>query len=255
MAVLPYYDHAGITIYHGDCRDVLPGLDRAVIDAIISDPPYGIGYRPASAGTAVRPSSGRSKSGFKRNPRSLSRSNERSASPMHGDDSPFDPTPWLNFSRVLLWGADRWPALPPGGRMLCWDKSVGRGGADDFVDGEFAWCNWRERRNVFRMLWKGLACEKQGENNGFREHPTQKPIRLMIWCIERAGAQAQTILDPFMGSGTTLVAAKELGRRAIGIEIEERYCEIAARRLQQDMLPLDVGPTVPRRTEPEQMEI
>lgn len=96
----------------------------------------------------------------------------------------------------------------------------------------------------FELAWTTLdrppKAYHAGVNpDGRREHPTQKPLGLMRWCLTTAGGSG-TVLDPFMGSGTTLRAALDLGRRAIGIEIEERYCEIAARRLDQMVLPLAV---------------
>ena len=93
-----------------------------------------------------------------------------------------------------------------------------------------AWTNLDRPTRVFRFA----QCEQA--NEGPKSHPTQKPLNLMLWCLK--WVTAQTILDPFMGSGTTLVAAKNIGRKAIGIEIEERYCEIAAQRLSQEVLPL-----------------
>lgn len=90
----------------------------------------------------------------------------------------------------------------------------------------------------FTYRWNGMLQEHGGRAKEDRWHPTQKPLAVITWCILRAPSTVRTILDPFMGSGTTLRAAKDLGRRAIGIEIEERYCEIAAKRLAQEVLPL-----------------
>jgi site-specific DNA-methyltransferase (adenine-specific) len=160
----PYYEHEGIVIYHGDCREILPHLPR--VDAVITDPPYGINIGGAGtiggAGVVVPKDYGRSD----------------------------------------------------------WDKKPMS------ID--------QTRAKGFRHLWAGaLRASEQGAD--VRQHPTQKPVALLEWCIGMTNAQ--TILDPFMGSGTTLVAAKNLGRKAIGIEIEERYCEIAVKRLQQEVLP------------------
>jgi site-specific DNA-methyltransferase (adenine-specific) len=101
-----------------------------------------------------------------------------------------------------------------------------------FGDCELAWTN-SPRTSVSKVVieWNGLLGKEQA-----RVHPTQKPLALMVWCVEKYSEQHQTVVDPFMGSGTTLRAAKDLGRKAIGIEIEERYCEIAAKRMEQEIL-------------------
>jgi DNA modification methylase len=97
-----------------------------------------------------------------------------------------------------------------------------------------AWCSWEGA--IRRFVYSRGAALKDG-----KQHPTQKPEEVMVWCINQLPKRPKTILDPFMGSGTTLVSAKRLGYSAIGIEIEERYCEIAAKRLEQEVLPLEMG--------------
>ena len=226
IGIKPYYVDDWVCIIHGDCREVLPGLDG--VNVVISDPPYGINFNHSG-------SHGR----FNGQGQTIA-AGKRGAWPITGDDRPFDPSPWLVFPNVILWGADHfYPRLPDSGRWLAWNKLDGMESWDSFSDVEFAWHSAEGAARIFSMKWKGLACDKQGENNGLRQHETQKPERLMRWCIEQAKAAAKDlILDPFMGSGTTLRAAKDLQRHAIGIEIEERYCEIAARRCQQEVLNL-----------------
>jgi len=207
------------TLYLGDCLEVMDSL--GAVAAVVTDPSYGIGYVHGGAVRGEKAAVGQTKA-----------ANARGIVAIRGDAAPFDPSPFLGFERVLMWGADRYRArLPETGTFIAWDKSVGKGPADSFVDVEFAWCNWIEKRNCFRMLWKGLACDKRGENNGLREHPVQKPVRLMAWCLERMGSVV--ILDPFMGSGTTGVAAAQLGHAFIGVEIEERWFNIACRRIKE----------------------
>jgi site-specific DNA-methyltransferase (adenine-specific)/modification methylase len=205
-------------LIQGDCLDVLPLLGKA--DAVVTDPPYGIGY---------------AHSGF--HDGSIGRTaaaNKRGSPRIMGDERPFDPTPFLSFSNVLIWGADHFFArLPDSGRWLAWNKLGPFEPWDSFCDVEFAWHSKEAPARLFNMTWKGLACDKRGEENGLRHHTTQKPIRLMRWCIEQTGVAAgETILDPFMGSGTTGVACVKLGRKLIGIEIDEGYFEIACERIR-----------------------
>ncbi len=123
--------------------------------------------------------------------------------------------------------------LPDKGRFLAWNKLGDMEPWDSFSDVEFAWHSQDRAARIFSMKWKGLACDKVGENGGLREHTTQKPIRLMQWCIEEARVPlGATVVDPFMGSGTTGVACMNLGRKFIGIEIEPKYFDIACRRIE-----------------------
>ena len=210
----PYYQHAGITIFHGDCREVLPTLGK--FDLLLTDPPYGI-----DADNQKRNST-----------RGLL------APPRDYGSSEWDKRPipqWLLLwvmdmaNLQIVWGGNYY-SLPPCKGPLVWDKENGE---TDFADGEMAWNNLGIAMRIKRHLWNGMI-RKGGEE---RDHPTQKPLEVMSWCLSFA-PDAKTVLDPFMGSGTTLVAAKQLGRIATGIELEERYCEIAAKRLQQEYLPL-----------------
>ena len=144
---------------------------------------------------------------------------------------PFLPNHLLTFDSIILWGANHYASRLESARgWLVWDK---RGGipSNDQSDCELAWTNFLGVARLFHRYWNG------GGINEERWHPTQKPIGLMRWCIELAPPH-ELVIDPYMGSGTTLRAAKDLGRRAIGIEIEERYCEIAAKRLSQEVLAL-----------------
>jgi site-specific DNA-methyltransferase (adenine-specific) len=213
--VQPYYEDGSVTLYHGDCRDVELPADSA----LVSDPPYGVAERTA------RHSAGRSR---------LARNHD--FPPVHGDDEPFDPTSWLRFRQIVLFGAnhyaDRLPASPT---WLIWDKRDGLP-SNDNADCEMAWTNLGGPARLFRHRWMGML--RDSERNEPRVHPTQKPVALMSWVVSMTTG---AVVDPYMGSGSTLVAAKNLGRRAIGIEIEERYCEIAVKRLSQEILPLDVA--------------
>jgi len=119
--------------------------------------------------------------------------------------------------------------MPPASCWLIWDKE----NTGDFTDAEMAWTNYGTAVRLIRHRWNGMI----RKGNEDRYHPTQKPLDVMKWCIGKCPGEPKTILDPFMGSGTTLRAAKDLGRKAIGIDIEEKWCEIAAKRLSQEVLP------------------
>lgn len=209
----PYYSHGGITIYLGDCREILPSLSAATI---VSDPPYGMAL-------ASRSGVGRSKA-----------ATALDSYEIIGDDAPFDPAFIVDyFPQVILWGANHYASRLPDARCwLVWDKREG-GTSDDQGDCELAWTNLAGPERLFSHRWRGMI--KASERGMRRVHPTQKPVELMQWCIAKTGNHT-AIVDPFMGSGTTLVAAKNLGRPAIGIEIHEPYAEIAARRLSQEVL-------------------
>jgi hypothetical protein len=215
----PYYNRDGITIYCADCRDILPLLEPGSVDLVLTDPPYGMALDTDYSGF----------SGFG-GPRT-----GKCHMPVTGDDRPFDPSPLLAIpAKHVFWGAQFYASrLPDSGGWFVWNKrGDGKPSAICFGDCELAWTNLRKSVRLFSFMWHG--CKRWQAEPAY--HPTQKPVALMDWCINQAGAP-DTILDPFMGSGTTLRAAKDLGRRAIGIEIEEKYCEIAVRRLAQGVLP------------------
>lgn len=200
----PYYQRDGITIYHGDAREILPELPRA--DLLLSDPPYGMDYKPLRGGTGSK----------------------RWRHGIHGDAEPFDPAFLLGFDRVILFGAN-WYAdkLPPSGGWIVWDKTpdgVRAGWSGGHA--ELAWCSWGGRTLKYSLEWGG---PERGREPLY--HPTQKPVALMSYCLQHGGGES--VCDPFMGAGATLRAAADIGRPAVGIEIDERYCEIAANRMAQ----------------------
>jgi site-specific DNA-methyltransferase (adenine-specific) len=218
------------TLYLGDCLSVLPTLPQA--DVMVTDPPYGINYVFGGGGQ------GRTFDGHGNVLAAIQLAGD--TRPIHGDDRDFDPTPILGSApRVLLFGADHFRArLPHGGRFLAWDKSVGVGPADSFTDCEFAWSNVPTlKRNVYRHLWKGL-CRKKTTHDFFgwgqrRGHVSQKPVGLMRWCIETLRCPpGGVVLDPYMGSGSTGVAAITLGMRFVGIEIAREHFDTACERIR-----------------------
>jgi len=192
-------------LYLGDCLDVMPLLDK--VDAVVTDPPYGIG----ADNHARNKSNGWTqwkKGGW---------DNYRP------DKSIFDLM--LNASNEqIIWGGNYFTDfLPPTMRWLIWDK-----GQRDFslADFEMAWCSQQKAARIFNYpRAKALQDGKQ--------HPTQKPVDLMEWCINHLPKDTQTILDPFMGSGTTGVACAKMGRKFIGIELDEDYFNIACERIRE----------------------
>jgi site-specific DNA-methyltransferase (adenine-specific) len=210
----PYYQDGTVTLYHGDCREILPEV--VGVDLLLADPPYGMNHEP------LRRGSGSKRWGAER---------------VVGDQRAFDPSHLLQYPAVILWGANWYASrLPDSGGWLVWDKQDRRAPSEFTAsDAELAWTNTGGLVRTFRLQWGGNA--RNGEPP---LHPTQKPVALMEWCIRRH-PDARLVLDPYAGSGPVLVAAKNLGRRGIGVEIEERYCEIAARRLSQEVLDLGVA--------------
>lgn len=205
----PYYEHGGITIYHGDCREVLPGLPLA--DLVLTDPPYGIGRDGQKQSTGSH--------GGRKGYVAMGWDKER----------PDSETLWLAVKsgrQAIVWGGNYFAdLLPASSRWLVWDK----GQRINQSDGELAWTSLDgEALRICTLNRVELMLDGA-------QHVTQKPLKLMTWCLSFA-PDARTVLDPFAGSGTTLVAAKNHGLRATGIEIEEKYCEIIAKRLSQEVL-------------------
>lgn len=202
----------------GDCRDILPTLGK--VDAVVTDPPYGIGE---SAGKAKTRTSGLT-------------SRVRNAQIYrkdYGDDS-WDDKPIDADLIEAVRDAGKWAIIfggnyylsPATSCWLVWDKL---NGDTDFADCELAWTNLPKAVRRISFLWNGCM-RANGETRG--DHPTQKPVGVMKWCIGHLPEPNQTVLDPFMGSGTTGVAAVQMGRKFIGIEREEKYFQIACRRIE-----------------------
>ena len=213
----PYFQDDAVTIYHGDCRHILSTLGR--FDLLLTDPPYGIDADNRK--------------------RILSRGKLAPAKDYGESQWDKEPVPgWLMelaremCDKQIIFGGNYY-ALPPCKGPLIWDKE---NGDNDFADGEMAWNNLGTALRIKRHLWNGML-RKGGEE---RHHPTQKPLAVIAWALSLAGDVA-SVLDPWAGSGTTGRAAKDLGKTAVLIEREERYCEIAAKRMEQQVLPLEVA--------------
>ena len=183
------------TLYLGDCRDILPTLPK--VDAVITDPPYGIGI----ASNPVR--------------QMHEKLDWDAAAP---DDSVLDAI--VDAGAVaVVWGGNYFN-LPPSQCFFVWDKVQ----PQDF---SLAMCEqaWTNKKGPAKLYRQSVLSYR-------KEHPTQKPVELMKWCIAQCTDNPQTILDPFMGSGTTGVAAVQMGRKFIGIEREPSYFDIACRRIE-----------------------
>lgn len=228
----PYYEQGGVTIYHGDCREVLLGLGRHSVDLLVTDPPYGVSW----AGTMRKGDS----------PLGL----------IVGDDGTLDVPGVLGVAfralrrnrHAYIFGRFDMAGLPIGGTCeLIWDK---------VIPGPSAPAHWQYQHEYITFtshvdipsgrargdgrgaarLRRGTVLRYQRPNAiGAQRHPTEKPVALLRELIESSSKHGETVLDPFAGSGSTLVAAFLEGRKAIGIEIEERYCEVAAKRLAQSL--------------------
>ena len=213
----------GVTLYLGDCREILPTLGK--VDAVVTDPPYGIGADEAA-------SKNKGKFGWK----------------FYGDTKWDRERPTAEiFSLILacgkeqiIWGGNYFTDyLPPTMQWFIWDK-----GQRDFslADFEMAWSSQNKAARVIEYA------RSKALRDG-KEHPTQKPIEVMEFCIEALPSTFKTICDPFMGSGTTGVAAVKLGRKFIGIELEPTYFDIACRRIQAALDAPDMFIEPPKKAE------
>ena len=195
----------------GDAREIIPSLPRENA-AVVSDVPYGIAFTYGAHGKGLHRRSGPSR-------------------PIAGDDQPFDPTHLFDWP-CILFGANHYcQRLPTGGQFLAWDKNLGIGPDDDFADVEFIWTSFKTKARVFRHLWKGVL---QDSEKGVKKfHVSQKPVALMEWCIGLLRDEPDIIIDPYLGSGSTGVAAVKMGRQFIGCEIDEANFDIACRRIEE----------------------
>jgi len=201
-------------LWLGDCAAILPVLER--VDAVVTDPPYGIlNLEGVGSTTAVRKSPRQQGSGTLKN-RILN------TSQVQWDIAPA-PEIFEMFRNAaadqIIWGGNYFP-LPPARGILVWDKDQPW---TNFSQAEIAWTSLNRPAALFR--------ESATRGTPNKEHPTQKPLSLMLWCLSLI-PNANSILDPYMGSGTTGVAAAQTGRKFIGIEREERYFQIACKRIE-----------------------
>lgn len=228
----------GVELYLGDCLEILPTLVRA--DALVSDPPYGIAF---AHGGNDRSGIGGGRYATK-----------FAGVSIVGDSAPFDPAPLLSLAdTVILWGGNHFAnALPPSASWFVWDKRAASHHTNDFADCEMAWTNRKGVARVFRHQWDGMM--KASERGEPRCHPTQKPVELMRWCLQQV-PDAKTIIDPYMGSGTTGVAAVRGGLKFIGIEIDPGYFEVACKRIAEALTKPDMFVVAPEPARQEAMDL
>ena len=206
--------HNQVTLYNADCLDVLPDIR---VDAIISDPPYGMNWNT----DYTRFSSGY---GYKR---------QIKHKPVEGDASEFDPSPFLGFGFVVLFGANHFCRSLPPGTWLVWDKKQDGAHGTFLSDCELAWMKSGQGVYLYRQIWNG--CQRQGGDDEKANHPTQKPINLMKWAMERAKVpEGATVCDPYMGSGTTGIACLRTNRNFVGIEKDPEHFKTACARLEAE---------------------
>jgi DNA modification methylase len=216
-------EHIGnATLFQADCMEVLPTLQY--VDACITDPPYGIGESSAKVASRQRGGNLGTLLGYK----GKAMADQKDYGAFDWDQAP--PSDALIKALRIC---SKWQAifggnyfdLPPSSCWLVWDKL---NGDNDFADCELAWTNWPKAVRRIQWRWNGML--RQGNEERF--HPTQKPLQVMAWVIDLC-PKADTILDPFMGSGTTGVAAIQRGKVFTGIEREPKYFDIACRRIEQ----------------------
>lgn len=209
-----YYEEKNpdLKIYCGDCLEIMHLLPK--VDLVVTDPPYGI-----NADLEMHKKSGQQYGNAAAPKGNYEYSNWDSKTP---PDEVFNAIMKISKEQIIFGG--NFFNLPTTRCLLIWDKE---NGGNAFADAEVAWTNFDMPIRIKRHMWNGMLRKNQEDRWG---HPTQKPLEVMKWVVGFSKTKG-LILDPFLGSGTTLVACKELGRNGIGIEINEKYCAIAKKRL------------------------
>lgn len=218
----PYYADGSVTIYNGDCREI-PAPEN--VSLVLTDPPYGISYkaddRTHRGGAALQ------------------------GEKVRGDDEPFDPRPLLEHGSCVIFGANYFAHLLPPGGWIIWSKAQDNRWAHGAYStrslAEVAWTNCHNYVGLFNCFWAGSPMHRLGEERMSQLHPTQKPVALMRWIIDRNTKPGDLVYDPYMGSGPVAKACADLGRKYVGVELEERYCAAAVSRLDQQTFDLEAA--------------
>lgn len=220
----------GVSVYLGDCKEIMPLLGR--FDAVVTDPPYGMGVD-------VRM---HIDSGTQRGTQATSRGHYEATG--WDNETPgsevFDAIRAISRHQIIF-GGNYFP-LPPSRCWLVWDKE---NGDNEYADCELAWTNLDKPVRRVKWMWNGMLRKGQEARHG---HPTQKPLEVMRWCLGQLPTGVATILDPFLGSGTTGCAAVKMGFGFAGIERHEPYFDIACRRISDALARPDlfVAPRPPK---------
>lgn len=202
-----------VTIINGDCLDCLP-IDA---DAVISDPPYGMDWIAGSVKKGKNATGG----DF----------TKHRGKTIVGDANPFDPSPWIDYPAVVLFGANHYAQRLPVGTTLVWIKRFDMAFGSFLSDAEIAWM-----KGGHGVYCKRDTSDRSESRRGERMHPTQKPVGVMRWCMDKAKVpQGATVLDPYMGSGTTGIACIRTGRKFIGIELDAGHFATARARLEREL--------------------
>jgi site-specific DNA-methyltransferase (adenine-specific) len=220
-----YFKDDDVVIYCADCREILPLIPDKSIDLVLTDPPYGINI--AKNGTV-----GGTNLAVTKNYGASDWDNERL------DAVVINEIQRIGFNQIIFGGNYIADLLSPSPCWIIWDKRDNLP-SNNFADCELIWTSFKSPSRLYKFLWQGML-QKNMSDKEYRYHPTQKPLEIVGRLIETYSKQVDSILDPFLGSGTTAVCAKKLGRKCIGIEIEEKYCEIAVDRLRQSVMKLEV---------------
>ena len=211
----PYYQDSAVTIYHGDCREILPTIADGAAALLHTDPPFGVGNFVQNTG------------------RLSGRGTNIGRAVTWNESGPSDEV-FAEMRRVsvhrIIWGANFFNCFEPAGGAIVWIKEQAM---PNFSKADIASCTHFKKTETVTVPWTNFRVTHKAQS----DHPCERPIALYLWALNYIPpARFGLVLDPFMGSGTTLRAAKDLGRKAIGIEICEAYCEIAARRMAQEVL-------------------
>lgn len=204
-----------VTLHLGDCLEYMKSMPDKSVDAVITDPPYGVKW-DTDYNFDLHNSSAPYAKNMKR----------KEHAPIAGDDTPIDVNVLLRLGKVIVWGAQT--LSHPIGSLLVWDKRDLSNNAY-FSEAEAAWMSTGKSVRIFKHTWQGFS---RASENSEHYHPTQKPVAVMRWCVELISKSGDTVFDPFMGSGTTGVACMQLGRNFIGCEIDPNYFAIAEKRIR-----------------------